>query len=106
MFIVILICLLLILALCFVFTNPITKDIDEELHDDKSTKMFSFYQKTPNKTIISCNCKESQTWHTGQVQHMMVCPIFREKNPDLTFGEFMEKEGFGYPGVNAADWPP
>jgi hypothetical protein len=84
MFVVVAICLLLVLVFCFVFTNPTIND----------------------KTIISCDCKELQTWHPGQVQHKMSCPIFRKRNPNLTFGEFMEKEGFDFPGVNDANWPP
>lgn len=106
MLVIIFISLLLLFILCFVFTNPMKKDRCEDASNNKSKNIFSFYQKIPNKNIISCECKESQTWHTGQVQHKMICPIFRKRNPSLTFGEFMEYEGFGFPGVNDADWPP
>jgi len=111
MLLIIIICLLLLFAFYFILINPIKKDSiedsnSEDVKSDKSKYIFSFYQKIPNKKVISCDCKECQTWHTGQVQHKMICPIFRKKNPDLTFGEFMEYEGFGFSGVNDMDWPP
>jgi hypothetical protein len=103
MLVVILICLLLLFVLCFVFTTPLTKDASEDLNENLNE---DFQDNESKKRIVSCECEELATWHPGCVQHKMSCPIFRERNPGLTFGEFVKDEGFGYPGSGNADWPP
>jgi len=44
--------------------------------------------------IISCGCEELQTWHPGQVDHKLKCPIFKSLNPTITKEELLKYEGF------------
>ena len=44
--------------------------------------------------IYSCRCRELATWHMGQIEHKLKCPVFRRLNPSLTVKQFYRKEGF------------
>ena len=50
--------------------RPLSQDIVGNRRKDKER------ERTLPRAYVSCKCRALATWHPGQVEHMLGCPIF------------------------------
>ncbi len=95
-----LLCTLVILFICFYWNAKSKAGYNT---NRKTVYQPVKYVKATSFPPRSCDCPELATWHGGQVQHKLKCPIFCGLNPSLTVKQFLEYEGF--PTDKDQEWP-
>lgn len=113
-----LVCVFVIVVLCFVSSNtsfqkaPLryVEDMKNTTNTENTkntkiedTKIEDTENESTKQSIKYCDCK-LVTWHPGLIEHRMVCPVFRERNPNLSVKQFMKTEGFEI--KEEKEWPP
>lgn len=85
---------LIVVLFCLHFSDSPTNNENKSIDNNENKSIDNNEKKLNLGPFTSCKCKELQTWHPGQVEHMMKCVKFWSLNPGRTKEELLKVEGF------------